>query len=55
MKEYICTLVINVRTQQESEELAQQFFQDMEITFRNPDTLQLMDSDLIDWEVKEAE
>jgi len=54
MKEYICTLVINVSTEQESEELAHQFFQDMEITFRNPDTLKLMDSDLIDWEVKGA-
>jgi hypothetical protein len=55
MKEYKCTMTVNVFCQAENEEQAHEFFQDMEITFRNPNTSELMDSDLIDWEVSETE
>jgi hypothetical protein len=53
MKKYNCQLVVNLECQAENMEEAQNFFQEMEVTFRDPYTLNLMDSDWVTWEVTE--
>ena len=54
MKEYRATLTINVFIFAENDEDAQRQFEDLDISFNDPDNGDELQSDLIDWEITDV-
>jgi hypothetical protein len=55
MKEYRATLTINVFIFADNEDDANAKFEDMDISFIDPDSNDELQSDLIDWELSEVD
>lgn len=53
-KEFRATMTVNVFITADSQEEADSKFEDMEIDFRDPYTDEILQSDLIDWDVTEV-
>ena len=54
MKEYTLTMTISVHFKADNQEQAEQIMENMDVKFEHPETLQPMENDILDWELKEA-
>lgn len=53
-KEFRCTMKVNVFIVADSQEEADSKFEDMDIEFHDPDSGDLLQSELIDWKINDV-